>query len=145
MKVLKYALMVLVILLVGVQFVRPARTNPPATNPYPIADPQVESILRRSCFDCHSNETKWPWYSEVAPMSWQIADHVKEGREHMNFSDWNEAKAEKRFGEICEEIREGKMPIPGYEMLHPEAKLSSADMDALCTWSGARLAAVQPR
>lgn len=142
MRIAKYIVMAFVVLLAGVQLVRPARTNPPAANPFPIGDPQVESILRRSCFDCHSNETRWPWYSEVAPMSWKIVSHVSDGREHMNFSDWNGEKATKRFDEICEEVREGEMPIKGYVLLHRDATLSSGDMDALCEWSGARLAAL---
>jgi len=142
LKFAKYALVGLIVLLGGAQFVRPDRANPPAARPYPIDDPAVESILRRSCFDCHSNETKWPWYSNVAPMSWQIAHHVDDGRGHMNFSDWNDEKAAKRLDEICEEIREGKMPIKGYALLHPDAKLGVADKDTLCTWAGARLAAL---
>lgn len=142
MKIAKYGLIILVMLLAGAQAIRPERTNPPASNPLAIGDSRVESTLRRSCFDCHSNQTRWPWYSSVAPMSWQIASHVKEGREHMNFSDWNGERAAKRLGEICEEIREGKMPIQGYVLLHGDAKLSGADMDALCEWSGARLVAM---
>jgi hypothetical protein len=141
-KFAKYALIILVVLLLGAQAIRPERTNPPSSNPFPIGDPEVETILKRSCFDCHSNETRWPWYSSVAPMSWQIADHVEDGRGHMNFSDWNAEKAAKRLDEICEEIREGKMPLKGYELLHSEAKLSAADKDTLCTWAGARLAAL---
>ncbi len=135
MKIAKYLLLGLAVLFVGVQVVRPARTNPPATNPFAIGDPDVESVLRRSCFDCHSNETRWPWYSEVAPISWQISDHVEEGREHMNFSAWNEAKALKRLNEICEEVEEGHMPLPSYLLLHGDAKLDEESVKSLCSWS----------
>jgi len=129
----------LVVALFGAQAIRPAKTNPPATNPLSIGDPHVESILRRSCFDCHSNETRWPWYSEVAPVSWQIASHVKDGRKHVNFSDWNEAKAVKRFGEICEEVEDGEMPMTSYLLMHGDARLTAEDVAALCTWSRSRV------
>jgi hypothetical protein len=140
MKIVKYVLIGIVVLLLGGQAIRPAKTNPPASRPYEIGDAHVESILRRACFDCHSNETRWPWYSEIAPMSWQIVRHVDDGRRHMNFSDWNEEKAKKRLEEMCEEIEKGGMPIPGYVLLHRDAKLSPEDVSALCSWSGARLA-----
>jgi hypothetical protein len=140
LRIVKHLMFGIVVLLVGVQLVRPARTNPPATNPLAIGDPRVESILRRSCFDCHSNETRWPWYSEVAPVSWQIARHVNDGRKKVNFSDWNEEKAAKRLEEICEETKEGEMPVRGYLLLHREAVLSAEDVGALCGWSSSRLA-----
>jgi len=140
LKLAKGILIGLVVLVGGAQFVRPDRTNPPAANPYPIDDPQVESIVRRSCFDCHSNETKWPWYSEVAPASWLLANHVKDGRRHMNFSDWDREKEPKRLEELCEEVREGNMPMPSYLLIHRGAVLSADEVNTLCTWSKARLA-----
>jgi len=142
LKLTKSILIGLVVLLGGAQFVRPERTNPPASNPYPINDAQVESILKRSCFDCHSNETEWPWYSEVAPTSWFLANHVKDGRRHMNFSDWNKSKEEKRLKEFCEEVREGNMPMPSYLLIHRDAVLNANEVNTLCTWSEARLASI---
>jgi len=135
LKTAKYLLLSLAILLLGAQVVRPARTNPPATNPFEIGDQGIESILRRSCFDCHSNETRWPWYSEIAPMSWMISEHVDDGREHMNFSTWNEAKALKRLNELCEEVEEGHMPMPSYLLLHRDARLDEESVKSLCGWS----------
>ena len=135
MRILKYGLLVLGALFIGIQFVRPSTTNPVAAAPFAVDDAEVESILRRSCFDCHSNETRWPWYSHVAPVSWRVADHVKEGREHMNFSDWSEADGVKRIGEICEEIEEGEMPLRDYLRMHGDAKLSKEEIATLCSWS----------
>ena len=109
-KKLKTAGLVIVGFLLVAQLVPVARTNPPETSPLQIpAD--VEPILQKACYDCHSNKTKWPWYSGVAPLSWWIVDHVNEGRRELNFSEWNAIPAEKRakkFEEIAEEVEEGE-------------------------------------
>ena len=132
-----------IVVAVAAQLVRPDRTNPPvdqrktlaanATVPAP-----VESILRRSCGDCHSNETRWPWYSEVVPMSWGVAQHVREGREAMNFSEWGAYPARRRAAlleKLCDEVREKRMPMPSYLWIHRDATLAEADWKALCDWS----------
>jgi acyl-CoA reductase-like NAD-dependent aldehyde dehydrogenase len=135
----------LVLMLVGAaaQLVRPARTNP-SVNPAHTVEaagrvpPQIASVLRRSCFDCHSNETRWPWYSEVVPMSWGVANHVREGRAAMNFSEWGTYPARKRFAlleKLCDEVREGQMPLASYLWLHRDARLSEAEWKAVCDWS----------
>lgn len=135
-KIVTVALVAFVILLAGSQLVRPARTNPPVDAPLAIRDPAVESVLRRSCFDCHSNETRWPWYSTVAPVSWLLVSDVNEARHEMNFSSWKDPKRELRK-EMCEQVREGEMPLWFYIPLHPDARLSEADIRILCDW-GAR-------
>ncbi len=125
------------VVLVAIQLVPVDRTNPTSTESLPFPQ-EVSKILRGSCFDCHSNETKWPWYSYVAPASWMIAHHVDEGREELNFSKWSEMREEKRpelKHQIWEEIAEHKMPLRGYLYLHSDAKLSSAEMETLRTWS----------
>ncbi|HEU5163562.1 MAG TPA: heme-binding domain-containing protein [Thermoanaerobaculia bacterium] len=124
----------LVIALAGAQFVRPARTNPAVDAPLAIGDPAVEAVLRRACFDCHSNETRWPWYSAVAPSSWLVVRDVNEGRGEMNFSSWNDPEGELRE-EICEKVREGEMPLKIYLPLHAKARLTEADKTALCAWA----------
>lgn len=131
---IKIGLAIAVVFLAGAQFVRPARTNPPATGPLPIGDPAAETVLRRSCFDCHSNETRWPWYSGVAPMSWLVVSDVNEGRRELNFSAWRDPKRNKRK-EICEQVREGEMPLAIYVPLHPGARLTAADVQTLCDWA----------
>jgi Haem-binding domain len=142
-KWLKRVAIVLLLAFVVIQFWRPDRTNPPvdpsrtiqATMPVP---PQVDAILQRSCNDCHSNNSVWPWYSNVAPMSWRVAEHIHEGREHLNFSEWASYPpndAAHLLEEICEETEEGNMPLWDYLLAHPKAKLSNADVRTLCEWA----------
>lgn len=134
-----YAVLGLVLVAaIGIQFKPVNRSNPPVTMVVD-APPEVLAILKRSCFDCHSNETVWPWYSRVAPMSWKVADHVRVGRKHLNFSTWDQYDAEDRadiFEETWEEVEKGEMPLLDYLRLHPEAKLSEADLAVLRAWTG---------
>ena len=134
MKKTAVVLVALVVILAGAQLVRPARTNPAANAPLAIGDRGVESILRRSCFDCHSNETRWPWYSNVAPVSWLVVRDVNEARDEMNFSSWKDPKGKLR-AEICENVREGEMPLAIYLPLHADAGLTAADKKTLCDWA----------
>ena len=101
------------------------------------APENVQAILKRSCFDCHSNHTTFPWYSNIAPVSLFTKYHVKEGREHMNFSTWEKYDDEKKLKylqKIPKAIK-SKMPLPSYLLIHKEAKLSEADKKALTTWA----------
>ena len=96
------------------------------------------SVLRRACYDCHSNETVWPWYSRVAPASWLVARDVNEGREALNYSTWTSYPAEERDeerAETWEEVEEGEMPLGVYLLMHREAKLSDADRTILRSWA----------
>ncbi len=143
MRWLKRVLLLLLVLFAAAQFARPARSNPPvdesktlfATTQVP-AD--VQAIVNRSCVDCHTNKTTWPWYSNVSPLSWWLVDHVTEAREEMNFSEWGnyaEKRRRKKLEQICEEIEEGEMPLESYLVLHPSAKLTEADREAICRWT----------
>lgn len=119
------------------QIVPVSRTNPPVAGE--VAGPEVvRQTLRRACYDCHSHETRWPWYSYVAPVSWLVAHDVSEGREHLNFSTWAgydaEERAEKRE-EIWEEVDEGEMPLWFYLPLHPDARLGEEEKTALRDWA----------
>lgn len=101
------------------------------------APPEVRAILQTSCYDCHSNSTRWPWYSQVAPVSWWISDHVREGREHLNFSIWWTYSASERrehAEEILEEIEDGEMPPLSYTLVHGEARISEAERQTLAEW-----------
>ena len=136
---IKIILAVLVIAFIGAQFVPVERTNPPVTGEIE-APVQVSEILKRSCYDCHSNESEWPWYSRVAPASWLVVSDVNEAREHMNFSEWNkysQEKKEEKIEEIWEEVESGEMPLWFYVPLHPEAKLSAADKELIHKWTAA--------
>lgn len=151
LKVVKWIVIVLACAFLIAQFWRPARTNP-AIDPSQTSEahlqvtPHVAAIIDRSCNDCHSNKTRWPWYTNVTPVSWFVVDHVDDGRRHLNFSEWGKLpqnQKEKKLQEICEEVEDGYMPLPTYTPLHPGSKLSPADVKALCDWSnaeGARIA-----
>jgi hypothetical protein len=144
-KFLKLAAMCLAALFISVQFVRPNRTNLPVNHSRTIesharVSPEVARIFERACKDCHSNLTEWPWYAEVAPISWYVADHVEHGRRNMNFSEWaayDRAQADWLLGAMCMTAERGRMPLASYTRLHHAAKLSPADVQTLCAWSQA--------
>ena len=137
----RWALTVILACLIGVQFVRADRTNPPAApaaSLVPAMPPAVAAILNRSCRDCHSNETQWPWYSHVAPVSWLVAWDVHQGRDHFNYSEWTAYSADdqdKLLNGVCSLTRRHRMPLPSYLRVHRGAKLSDDDVKTLCAWS----------
>ena len=99
-----------------------------------------QEVLRRSCFDCHSNETRWPWYARVAPISWLLHRDVVEGRRHLIFSEWDKVPPDKRAKRIAgcwRQVQRGDMPLWFYLPLHPAAKLSSDDKALLEKWATA--------
>jgi hypothetical protein len=104
--------------------------------------PETRSLAVAACFDCHSNLTVWPWYSDIAPLSWSVTSHVEEGRDTLNFSEWDGRQDE--LDEIAETIREGSMPPWSYRLLQPEARLSSAEKDRLISGLDATLRASPP-
>jgi hypothetical protein len=125
------------------QLANPARTNPPVvpghdllvTQPPPA---EIAALLRAACYDCHSHETKWPWYSRVVPVSWWVVDHVKEGREKLNFSEWpldDPGRAARKWNRISEEVGSGDMPLPSFTWAHPPARLSAEQRDRLARWA----------
>ncbi len=142
-KTLKIIAIVLVVGFVLIQLYRPDRTNPPIVQAETLeattlVPENVRAILKRSCNDCHSNETVYPWYSDVAPMSWGLAFHVEEGRLEMNYSVWNTYSAKKKrhkFDETCEQVTSGAMPHNQYLWLHSESQLSEEDKKILCDWA----------
>lgn len=140
MKMTGYAFVVLVAALGLLQLIPVDRTNPPVEQDL-AASPAIKSILKRACYDCHSNETVWPWYSRVAPISWLVAWDVREGREELNFSTWNRYKPKqraKKIKETWEEVEEGEMPPWFYLPLHPEARVSDRDRQVLRDWAAAQ-------
>lgn len=121
----------------AIQLVPIERTNPPVETEVP-ASPEARAVLRRACYDCHSNEVVWPWYAQVAPVSWLIARDVREGREEVNYSTWNRLDEDERreaLEESWEEIVDGDMPPWFYLPLHPAAKLTEEDRRILDQWS----------
>jgi hypothetical protein len=133
---LKKILIVLAIIVVGIQFIPVDRSNPPVTGKID-APSNVLSILKTSCYDCHSNESTWPWYSYIAPVSFLVSSDVEEGRKHLNFSEWDkydDEKSAKKLEEIIEEVEEGVMPLSKYTLMHPEAKMDQAKIKVLKDW-----------
>ncbi len=138
MRFAKLVLTVLLVLIVAVQFV-PRGTlpgNPPATATIG-GPPEVVAILRQSCFDCHSNETRWPFYSYVAPMSWLVVADVAGGRSRLNFSEWEDLRVgfRKRFArKVVERVEAGEMPLWQYRAVHWGARLSPQQLTTLRGW-----------
>ncbi len=127
----------LVLLLAFAQVFQCERTNPTVTGEI-AAPPEVAQLLRRACYDCHSNETVWPWYARVAPVSWLLHSDVVEGRRHVNFSEWTQLPPEKqaRRKKACgRQVRSGDMPPWYYLPLHPTARLGDADRALLERWA----------
>jgi hypothetical protein len=140
-KLAKLTPFLLATVFVGLQFVPTpgiSKTSTPRPHTAEMINPQVSKILDRSCQDCHSNRTAWPWYSHVAPVSWVISRHVIEGREILNFSDWaTQPPSEGDRMLICDAVSDGRMPLPGYTAIHRKAKLSKQDVGVICAWASA--------
>lgn len=127
----------LIIVVIVIQFVTVERTNPPVTGEINVT-PELKSVLQKSCYDCHSNETVWPWYSKVAPVSWLVSKDVVEGREELNFSEWDkytEKKRAKKMKEIIEEIDNGDMPMTIYTFMHNNAVLTEKEKELIKNWA----------
>ena len=120
---------VIVLALIAIQFVPVERSNPSVVNEVSWANEETREIAKKACFDCHSNETLWPWYSYVAPLSFRIAHHVNHGREYLNFSDWTQPN--EGFDEIKEVIDTDEMPLWDYLLMHSDAKLTPEEKETL--------------
>ncbi len=138
MKSIRKTFFVLLILaFIGIQFVEVERTNPPVTADKNIPA-EVKNIFKNSCYDCHSNETDWTWYSKIAPVSWLIVKDVNDGRKHLNFSEWDKLFSEKRTKlkkEIWDQINQEEMPMDIYTIMHPGAKLDLTQKNIIKKWT----------
>jgi mono/diheme cytochrome c family protein len=129
---MKKIILTIIALFIAIQFIPYGKEH---SNPKIISEPKWDSpktkeIFMRACGDCHSNETQYPWYSNIAPISWAMAHHIEEGREHFNISVWGHQ--EKNDGnEAVEEIQEGEMPLKSYLLAHPEARLTDSEKQLL--------------
>ena len=143
MKIIKKTLVFLLILLMVMQFFGPDKnegelatlvtfieeTNPPE---------EVHAILKTTCFDCHSNVTKYPWYNSITPVNYWLEEHIKDGKKHLNFSNWSSyslKKKEHKMDELHEEVAEGEMPLNSYKWTHADANLTQDQIDAVVTWA----------
>lgn len=142
-KILKILALVIVAALIVIQFFGIDKTNPPVAQGATVESavtvpPDVTMILSRSCGDCHSNNTFYPWYADIQPAAWFLKSHIDEGRRELNFSEFNTystKKKKRKLEEICEQIESGNMPLPSYLWVHRDAALSDSEKKSLCDWS----------
>lgn len=133
----KKIIFVVIFAFIVIQFIPVQKTNPPVTRDFQ-TEKHMKKLLKRSCYDCHSNETVWPWYSRIAPFSWLLADDVSDARKHVNFSEWDKydpKKVRRIIEEMVEQVEEGEMPLRIYLFMHHEAKLSDADIAYIKSWA----------
>lgn len=138
---MKLALLIFLIIFIVMQFIQPNKENIIVDKNLEIKAPtEVMSLLKTSCFDCHSNETTWPWYSKIAPFSWVVANHVNTGRKALNFSTWENYSAQLKEEKLKAIYRTAyaSMPLPSYIYAHEEANLTKEQRSMIRDWTGVR-------
>ena len=141
MRIVKRILLGLLIIFIVMQAFRPAKntsndTTRDISKSY-IVPENVQQILAKACNDCHSNHTRYPWYAEIQPVSWWLAGHVKDGKKELNFNEFDKyriARQYKKLEECMEQIKESKMPLPSYTIIHKDAILTEAEKQILYNW-----------
>ncbi|NJN42392.1 MAG: heme-binding domain-containing protein [Flammeovirgaceae bacterium] len=134
----------LLFVLIVIQFVRPERNVGDDTTTLEfekqyVSSAEMVSVLKESCYDCHSNNTRYPWYSNIQPIGWWLQDHIKHGKGHLNFSEfltYPEKKAKHKFEEIEEMVGDDEMPLPSYLIVHRNAKLTPEQKQGIVAWAG---------
>lgn len=145
MKRLKWIAMVLAVIIVVIQFIRPAKnvstqSTETGIGSHFIVPSNVQSVLQRSCYDCHSNTTVYPWYAEIQPVGWLLNKHIRDGKRSLNFDEYTNYRLMKqyhRFNDIIEQIDKNEMPLPSYLLIHRYAKLMADEKNVLIQWSTA--------
>lgn len=149
----KKILIVVVVLLIVIQFIHFAKNTSTADEPnninkeYPVPA-NVELTLQKACYDCHSNNTRYPWYNNVQPVAWWLNRHITEGKRHLNFSEFTSLPAKKqahKMKEVAEQVEKGEMPLGSYTWIHKDAILSKAAKDSLIAWAKATQAAIEQK
>ena len=138
---MKRALFIFLIIFIVMQFIRPDRTNIAVEKSMEIQTPvEVRQIFQSACYDCHSNETRWPWYSEISPFAWVISNHVTQGRKALNFSIWENYSEEEKKEHLKDIYRTvyAAMPLPSYIFAHEEANLTKKQRSTVRDWTGVR-------
>lgn len=144
MSLKKKIILGLAVILIGIQFFQPLRNQSDEVTASHIervyAVPQnVKAILTQSCYDCHSNNTRYPWYSRIQPGAWYMARHIKKGKEELNFStfgDYSARKQRNKFRAMAGQVKDGEMPLSSYTLIHRNAVLSQDDKQVLINWFG---------
>lgn len=143
MKVVKKIVLGLLVVFIVIQFIQPARNKSDQVLPTDLTRtlnvPQnIQSILQSSCYDCHSNNTQYPWYSSVQPFGWMLANHISEGKAELNFSDFGSYSKRRQISKmngIANSLREGSMPLSSYTMMHKKARLPDNETALLIDWA----------
>jgi hypothetical protein len=146
----KKVLIGLIVVLVGIQFIRPEKNEGVAETPQDVTHfvkvpASVMTTLKLACYDCHSNHTNYPWYANVSPVSLWLANHVEEGKDELNFSNfaqYEKKRMDHKLEELGEEVEEGHMPLQAYLLIHHDAKLSETQKQELVEWAKAARAEV---
>lgn len=141
--IIKYSLITLVIIFIGIQFISPAKNLSNTAGPndithYVPVPGNVKAILQRSCYDCHSNHTNYPWYVHINPIGLLMSKHVTEGKEDLNFSDlskFNKKRLKHKLSSLADQVEQQEMPISSYTLIHRNAKLSNAEIKILKDWT----------
>jgi hypothetical protein len=131
------------ILLIAIQFIRPARNissqilATDITKTVKVSD-SVQAVLKKACYDCHSNNTNYPWYSNIQPVGWFLANHVSGGKRHLNFSDfgsYTQRRQQSKLNDVANEVQDGGMPLSSYTMIHKEARLNANEKSLIIKWA----------
>ena len=136
-------LLIVLVILVVIQFIRPARNISTTPSPHDISTEyavpdSVKNIMAVACNDCHTNNTRYPWYANIQPVGWWLTNHVNEGKRHLNYSEftsYDKKKQYKKMDATAHEVKEGDMPLNSYLWIHKDAKLTQAEKDLLVNWS----------
>ena len=153
-RLFRHLLLVLAVLAIAAQFIRPARNlsaAPPGADDLTVMHPppaEVKAVLARACFDCLSDNTRYPWYANVQPVAWWLAHHVNEGKRHLNFSDFGSLPAVRQYrklGGVINVLKKHEMPLSSYTLIHTDARLTDAQTKSLTDWVTAIRAKLPPK
>ena len=142
-KIIRITLVILLVILIIIQFIRPAKNNSPViaantiSSKFPVPD-SVITILKMSCYDCHSNHTNYPWYNNIQPVMWFLTDHINQGKRHLNFDEfavYSPARQYKIYKNIAEEVKSDGMPLTSYTLIHRNAVLNTTQKEVIISWA----------
>jgi len=142
-KIFKRILIALLIIFIAIQFIRPAKNRSEGisandiSTKYPVPD-SLQAILKVACYDCHSNNTRYPWYAEIQPVAWWLNNHIKDGKRGLNFSEFTSYRIKKQFhrlDDINKQVKKNEMPLSSYTLIHTDAKLTEGQKLAIAAWA----------
>jgi hypothetical protein len=149
---IKKILLGLIVVFLALQFVRPAKNLSPAPGPQDIAakvtmPAEVQRVFTKACYDCHSDRTRYPWYAEIQPVSWWLASHIHDGKQHLNFSEfgaYSAKTADRRLKQIAREVDDGSMPLHSYTWIHRDAILTADEIKLIDDWADTARTQIAP-